>query len=93
MGRETVLFKHQKKVSSIEAADLLRQVAAKIEAGEIVLEQGKQKVNLSIPSRLEVQLKAEKEAGRKQTTMKLEVEIEWPLGGRKTEEKAVLKIG
>ncbi len=92
MSRETVLFKHEKKMSSLEAAELLRQVAAKIEGGEIVLEQGKKKVNLSIPARVEVQVKAEKEVGRKNTTMKLELEIEWPLGGRKSQREAAMKI-
>jgi amphi-Trp domain-containing protein len=92
MGRESVLFKHERKMSSLEAAELLRTVATKIESGEIVLEQGKKKVNLSIPSRVEVQVKAEKEVGRKNTTMKLELEIEWPLGGKKAQEKAEMKI-
>ena len=83
MGREVVLFKNEEKMSGGEAAKLLRKIAKKIEMGEIVLEQGKKTVNLSIPSQLEVQIKAEKEMGRKKTIMKLEVELEWPLGGRK----------
>ncbi|MBT8355698.1 MAG: amphi-Trp domain-containing protein [Desulfofustis sp.] len=70
-------------MSSGQAASLLRQIADKIEAGEIVLERGKKSVNLSIPSQLEVEIKAEKEIGKKKTTMKLEVELEWPLGGSK----------
>ncbi len=83
MGKEVVLFKNEEKMSSAEAAKLLRRVAKKIEAGEVILEQGKKNVKLSIPSQLEVQIKAEKETGRKKTTMKLEVELEWPLGGGK----------
>ena len=92
MGKETVLFRYEEKMSSAEAAHLVRKVADKIETGEIVLEQGKKKVNLAIPSRVEVQVKAEKEVGRKKTTMKLELEIEWPLGGVKGEEATVMKI-
>ena len=83
MGKEAVLFKTEEKMSSGEAASLLRRIAKKIEAGEIVLERGKKSVNLSIPSRLEVEVKAEKETGKKKTTMKLEVELEWPLGESK----------
>ncbi|NNF46662.1 MAG: amphi-Trp domain-containing protein [Desulfofustis sp.] len=83
MGKEVVLFKSEEKMSSGQAASLLRQIADKIEAGEIVLERGKKSVNLSIPSQLEVEIKAEKEIGKKKTTMKLEVELEWPLGGSK----------
>lgn len=84
MGKEVVLFKNEEKMSSGEAATLLRKIAQKIEKGEIVLERGKKTVNLPIPSQLEVEVKAEKETGRKKTTMKLEVELEWPLGGSKT---------
>ncbi|NNK56940.1 MAG: amphi-Trp domain-containing protein [Desulfofustis sp.] len=83
MGKEVVLFKSEEKMSSGQAASLLRQIADKIKAGEIVLERGKKSVNLSIPSQLEVEIKAEKEIGKKKTTMKLEVELEWPLGGSK----------
>ena len=83
MGKEVVLFKNEEKMSSREAASLLRQIADKIEVGEIVLERGKKSVNLSVPSQLEVEVKAEKETGKKKTTMKLEVELEWPLGGSK----------
>jgi amphi-Trp domain-containing protein len=83
VGKEIVLFKNEQKMSSGEAAKLLRKIAKKIEAGEIVLEQGKKTVNLSVPRQLEVQVKAEKETGRRKTTMKLEVELEWPLGGTK----------
>ena len=84
MGKEVVLFKNEEKMSSDQAASLLRRIAEKIEAGEIVLERGKKSVNLAVPSQLEVEIKAEKETGRKKTTMKLEVELEWPLGGAKT---------
>jgi amphi-Trp domain-containing protein len=83
MGKEVVLFKNEEKMSSAEAASLLRRIADKVESGEIVLERGKKSVRLTIPSRLEVELKAEKETGKKKTTMKLEVELEWPLGGSK----------
>ncbi|MGI9537720.1 MAG: amphi-Trp domain-containing protein [Desulfocapsaceae bacterium] len=83
MGKEIVLFKNEQKMSSVEAAKLLRKIAKKIESGKIVLEQEKKTVNLSIPRQIEVQIKAEKETGRKKTTMKLEVELEWPLGGSK----------
>lgn len=83
MGKEVVLFKNEEKMRSTDAAALLYQIAEKLEAGEIVLERGKKSINLSIPSQLEVEVKVEKETGKKKTTMKLEVELEWPLGGAK----------
>ncbi len=83
MGKELVLFKNEEKMSSREAASLLRQIADKVETGEIVLERGKKSVNLSVPSHMEVEVKAEKEIGKKKTTIKLEVELEWPFGESK----------
>ena len=63
MGKEVVLFKNEEKMNSTEAASLLRQIAEKIETGEIVLQRGKKSVNLSNPSQLEVEVKAKKEMG------------------------------
>lgn len=80
MGRETVLFKTEEKMTSAQAAGLLRQLADKIEKGSVSLTQGKQKVNLKVPAQVEVELKAEKEVGKKRTKKKIEVEIEWLVG-------------
>ena len=80
MGKEQILFKSEEKMSSSEAADLLREIADKIEKGKVSLAQGNKQTSLKIPKRVEVELKAEKETGRKKTTKKLEIEIEWVVG-------------
>lgn len=80
MGKETVLFKNEEKMSSAEAAGLLRTLAEKIEEGKVVLSQGKQEVRLKVPGRVEVEVKAEKEVGKKRTKKKIEVEVEWNVG-------------
>ncbi len=80
MGKETVLFKSEEKMSSSEAAELLRSLADKIEKGKVVLSRGDKEVQLKIPERVEVEIKAEKESGRNKTTKKMEVEIEWLVG-------------
>ena len=82
MGKETILFKNEEKMSRKEAAALLRIIADKIDKGKITLSQGSKDVELKIPERVEVELKAEKETGKKKTTKKLEVEIEWLVGGK-----------
>lgn len=84
MGKETVLFKSEEKMSTTQAAQLLRTIAEKVEAGKVSLIQGKNETTLKIPDRVEVELKAEKEVGRKKTTKKLEIEIEWVVGGSKS---------
>ena len=82
MGKEEVLFKSEEKKRSREAADLLRLIARKIEKGKVVLSQGNKETSLKIPQRVKVELKAEKETGRRKTTKKLEIEIEWVVGGQ-----------
>ena len=82
MGKETVLFKNEEKVSNREAADLLRKLADKIEKGKVILSLGGKETVLKIPERVEVEVKAEREEGKKKTTKKLEVEIEWRVGDK-----------
>ncbi len=86
MGRETILFKSEEKMSSTEAANLLRTIADKVEKGKVTLTQGSKETRLKIPGRVEVQLKAEKEEGRRKVSKKLEIEIEWIVGGSKSAE-------
>ena len=71
MGKEQVLFKSEEKMSSKEAAGLLREIADKLEEGRVILAQGNKEISLKIPQKVEVELKAEKETGRKKTTKKL----------------------
>jgi len=80
MGKEQVLFKTEEKMSSKEAASLLRTIANKIEKGRVTLVQGKKETVLKVPGRVEVEIKAERETGKNKTTKKLEVEIEWVVG-------------
>jgi amphi-Trp domain-containing protein len=91
MGRETILFKSEEKVSRSQAADLLRRLADKVEKGRVSLSQGKEKVDLKLPGNVEVEVKAEKEVGKRRTKKKIEVEIEWLVGASGAD--APLKIG
>lgn len=80
MGKEQILFKSEEKMSAKQAAKLLRTIADKIEKGKVVLTRGNKETILKIPARVEVEIKAEKETGRRKTTKKLEIEIEWRVG-------------
>lgn len=81
MGKEQILFKSEEKMSAQEAAKLLRTIADKIDKGKVVLARGGKETILKIPGMVEVEIKAETETGRKKTTKKLEIEIEWRVGG------------
>lgn len=89
MGRETVLFKTEEKMSRSQVAELLRALAEKIENGKVILQQGTEEVKLKIPERVELEVKAEKEAGRKRTKKKLELEIEWLVGASANKQKSL----
>ena len=82
MGRETVLFKSEQKMSIEDAAVFLRNVADKLEKQQVVLIQGDKEVTLNIPDRIELEIKAEKEVGKNKTKEKLEFEIGWIVGDR-----------
>jgi amphi-Trp domain-containing protein len=90
MGRETVLFKTEEKMSRASAAELLRQVADKIDKGRVILQQGTKKVKLKIPGQVELEIKAEKEVGRRKTKKKLELEIEWVVGSGNDRDSFIL---
>ena len=90
MGKEQVLFKTEEKMSAKDAAKVLRTIADKVEKGRVVLMQGNKKTTLKIPRQVEIEIKAEKEIGRKKTTKKLEIEIEWLVGA--VDQAAPVKI-
>lgn len=92
MGRETVLLKTEEKMSRSEVAELLRTLAGKIEKGGVVLQQGGKTVKLKIPERVELEVKAEKEVGKRKSKKKLELEIEWLVGASANKQK-LLTLG
>ena len=92
MGNDTVLFKIEEKRDVGSVADFRRVLADRIEERQVTLKQGKKEVVLELPDRVELEVKAEKEVGRKRVKKKLELEIEWVVGGGKTrKEEFILK--
>lgn len=81
MGRESVLFKSEEKKNATEAAEVLRLVADKIETGKVILATGGDQVELDIPGRVTLEIKAEEEVGSSgRVKRSLELEIEWEVG-------------
>lgn len=80
MGKETTLFKHEEKIGRDGVVDFLRQLADRVEEGKVVLKRGKKEVKVKVPGKVELEVKIEKETGRRKTKKKLEVEIEWVVG-------------
>jgi amphi-Trp domain-containing protein len=76
MGVETVLFKSEEKKSSKDIADILRQIADKIDSGTMTLMQSGNKIILDFPSSMILEMKVEEEQGRK-LKKTFEIELEW----------------
>lgn len=93
MGRETILFKSEEKKDVQSAAQFLRDLADKIEQQKVILKQGKKTVKLKIPQMVELEIKAEREDGRRKSKKKIEVEIEWVVGGEKKAADRSVKLG
>jgi amphi-Trp domain-containing protein len=79
MGIETVLFKSEEKKSAIEIADILRQIADKIESGSMTLMQSGNETILDFPQNMILEMKVEEEQGRK-LKKSFEIELEWTPG-------------
>ena len=78
MGIETRLFKSEERKTKSEVSDFLRQLAEKIDAGQVILQMGTQELTLDLPGNLILEVQVEdEEKGTKGTQHSLEVEIKW----------------
>lgn len=78
MGKETRLFKSEERKTRAEVSAFLRQVADKIEEGQVILRQGKDELTLDMPYNLILGVQVEDEVKRsKGIQHSLELEIKW----------------
>jgi amphi-Trp domain-containing protein len=91
MGKEEVLFRSEAMRSTADVAQFLRQLAEKVEAGEVILRQGADELVLTLPQTVTLEVKAEEESSSKGPKHSLEVELEWRPG--EEESAAPLELG
>lgn len=72
-----ILFKSEEMKSNKQAANILREVADKVEDGSILLKKGSKEVKVDIPKKVEVEIEASKKEKKEQIKKQLEIEIEW----------------
>jgi amphi-Trp domain-containing protein len=77
MGRERVLFSSEERQTRPQVVTFLRDLADRIEGGEVVLKQGNKSVTVNLPHNLVLELKVETEDKKGREKRTLEVEIEW----------------
>lgn len=77
MAKKTILFKSDERKNLKEVAAFLRQLADKIESGEVVLRRGAEEVKLRLPATVDFEIEAEAKPKKRGTQQSLEIEIEW----------------
>lgn len=81
MSNSAKLFESKEKMSRVEVADLLRQLADRIAEGEVLLRQGREEVMVELPETLKFELQAtRKEKPGKSPERELEIELKWVEG-------------
>lgn len=78
MGEEVRLFKSEERMTRSDAAAFIRQLADKLDGGEVVLRQGEEEITLTVPPGLTLEVQVEDEdKGTKGTEHSLEIELAW----------------
>jgi amphi-Trp domain-containing protein len=80
MSKKTTLFKSEERHDLQEVADFLRDLADRLEGGEVVLRRGDREVTVQLPDRVELEIEVEKKEKKRKTKHSLEIEIEWKEG-------------
>lgn len=77
MSKKHVLFKSEEWKSRQSTAAFLRELAGKLEAGEVTLRRGTEEVTLTLPETVELEIEVTEKAKEHKTQRELEIEIEW----------------
>jgi len=77
MGREIVLFSSEERQTRPQVVTFLRDLADRIEEGEVILKQGGESLTVTLPQNLVLELKVESEDKKGRDKRSLEVELEW----------------
>ncbi len=80
MSGKNLIFKSKEMTTRKEAAEVLKQLALKLETGAVNLVKNDETVNLSIPENVELEIEAKSKDKNNLTKKKLEIEIEWKEG-------------
>jgi len=79
MSKKNVLFRSEEWKPRQSAAAFLRELADKLEEGQITLMRGDEEVNLMPPETVELEIEVTEKVKKQKTERELEIEIEWAL--------------
>ena len=77
MAKKTILFKSDQRKNLKEVAEFFRQLADKLESGEIVFRRGTDEVKLKLPKTVDFEIEAEEKHKKRGVQQSIEIEIEW----------------
>jgi amphi-Trp domain-containing protein len=78
MGKEVRLFKSEERKSRPEVVAFLKELAEKIDSGQVILHQGEEQITLQIPKNLVLEIQVEDEEKKhKGIQHSLEIELAW----------------
>ena len=79
---KNILFKSEEIKNRKDTSDMLRQIADKVEKGNILLKQGSEEISIVLPEKMEVEIKTTKKDKKGLVKRQLEIELEWREGER-----------
>lgn len=90
MAKKNVIVKSDVRKSLPDVAAFLRELADKIEANQVTLQQGPDEVSLTMPDTVDFELEfTEKMKKKKGVKRQLEIEIEWYKDGARGKREEV----
>ena len=85
MAKKNVIVKSGLHKKLPDVAGFLRELADKVEAGQITLVQGEQDVIVDLPSTVKFEIEFYEQPKKSGLKKQLEIELQWVEGGRKRE--------
>ena len=89
MGIETKLFTSKEIKPAGEIASIFRQIADKLEAGQLTLQNQENETQTDIPEQMKTTIKLEDEQGRK-LERSLKIKLKWVVGEKSAGETKIL---
>jgi amphi-Trp domain-containing protein len=90
MAKKNVLVKSDIRKKLPDVATFLRELADKVETGQVTLVQGSQDVVIELPETVSFELEYYEQPKKRGLKKQLEIELQWSEGGRKGQ---VVKLG
>jgi len=86
MAKKNVLVKSDQRKKLADVAEFLRNLADKIESGQVTLAQSGQDVIVDLPESVDFELEYYEQPKKHGLKKQLEIELQWIEGGKKSQD-------